>query len=67
MAAGLHGSVAEEAAWEQGLKRLELGYEDEVYCNLRLQLGQEEHGHSCTQLQVCTQSALRYALRPDYG
>ncbi len=37
--------MAEEAAWEQHLKRLELGYEDEGYYNFRLQLGQEEQGH----------------------
>ncbi len=30
-----------EAAWEQDLKRLELGNEDEGYNNFRLQLGQE--------------------------
>ncbi len=27
---------AEEAAWEQDLKHLELGYEDEGYCNFGL-------------------------------
>ncbi len=33
-------ATAEEAAWEQDLKRLELGYEDEGFYNCKLQLGQ---------------------------
>ncbi len=36
----------EEVAWEQDLKRLELGYKDEGYNNFRLQLGLEEQGHT---------------------
>ncbi len=34
-------ATAEEAAWEQDLKRLELRYGDEGFNNFRLQLGQE--------------------------
>jgi hypothetical protein len=33
-------ATAEEAAWEQDLKRLEQGYEDEGFYNYKLQLGQ---------------------------
>ncbi len=35
-------ATAEEAAWEQDLKRLELGYEDEGFYNYKLQLGQAD-------------------------
>jgi hypothetical protein len=35
-------TIAEQAAWEQDLKRLELGYEAEGFFNFILQLGQDE-------------------------
>ncbi len=35
-------ATAEEAAWEQDLKRLELGYEAEGFYNYKLQLGQTD-------------------------
>ncbi len=34
--------TAEEAAWEQDLKRLELGYEAEGFYNFGLQLGEAD-------------------------
>jgi hypothetical protein len=39
--AGQYFATVEEAAWEQDLQRLELGYEAEGYYNFKLQLGQE--------------------------
>ncbi len=35
--------------WEQDLKRLELGYEDEGFYNYKLQLGQADMAEECDQ------------------
>jgi hypothetical protein len=49
------GTFAKEAAWEQDLKRLELGYEDEGYFNFRLhRMWQQQLRRLCRWLEMCT-------------